>query len=599
MPFPKWLFPRATNSSLPAPFSFAPSQTFDGDDGSWSTFTIRVGTPPQTFRVLPATNSDESWVPIPQGCNITGYPKDCGNLRGADPFQVSPSLGFDKSGSSTWVENGIFNLLMEENLEEGQPANGDYGFDIVGLEDSPSGPTLPHQVVAGIATNEFWLGYFGLGPKPVNFTAEIPSFMKNLADQNLIPSLSYGYTAGAKYHNEGALGSLTLGGYDNARHVSNNITFDFDANDSASLTVGLQSISATRTLDGTVTVLEAPGIYALIDSGVPEIWLPAASCEVFEAAFGLTYDNKTDRYLINNTMHSYIEQLNSSVTLTLGPQATGGPSVAIEMPYAAFDLQASFPLYPNTTNYFPIRRANSTQYTIGRAFLQEAYITVDYERSEFHVSQATFPNSGPNEIVAILSPNTTSSNSTHSGVSSMLSPGSIAGIALGAVAISLIGLCAFAYLFFRRRRKQKQYGPDRSESTSHWNGEWKPELPNNELKRPEVESQGPSNELKDLSNYLPKDSKQHADISNHPVHRSHDISIISPLSADRYTELESLRTATTSEMGGLPRYRHELLGSPTASELDHRRRSIYELPTDNEWMTELADSAHLASEFRR
>lgn len=595
----KWLFPRATNSSQPAPFSLAPSQTFDGDDGSWSTFTIRVGTPPQSFRILPATNSDETWVPIPEGCSITGYPADCGNLRGADPYQVSPSSGFNKNGSSTWVEIGIFDLLMEENLGEDQYANGDYGFDTVGLDDSPSGPTLPHQVVAGIATEDFWLGYFGLGPKPINFTAEIPSFMKILADQGLIPSLSYGYTAGTKYRNEGMFGSLTLGGYDNARHISNNITFDFDANDSASLTVGLQSITATRTLDGTVTALEAPGIYSLIDSGVPEIWLPTASCEVFEAAFGLTYDNITHRYLINDTMHSYIQQLNSSITLTLGPQATGGPSIAIELPYAAFDLQASFPIYPNSTNYFPIRRANSTQYTIGRVFLQEAYITVDFERSEFHVSQASFPASGVSDVVAILSPNATLPNSTHSGASSPLSPGSIAGIALGAVAICLIGLCISAYLFLRGRQRQRRQRTERSESTIIFNREWKPELPNNETKRPTQGNQSPGNELRDLSNYLPKDSKSHADMSNHPIHRSQDIAIISPQSSDQYAAESPQTATTTSELGGLPRYRQELVGSPTASELDHRRRPTYELPTDNEWMTELADSAHLASEFRR
>lgn len=479
---------------------------------------------------------------------------------------------------------------MEANLGRDNAANGDYGFDTVGLEDSPIGPTLPHQVVAGITTNEFWLGYLGLGPKPVNLTAAIPSFMKNLADQNLIPSLSFGYTAGAKYHNEGALGSLTLGGYDKARHIPNNVTFDFDANDSASLTVGLQSITATRTLEGTVTVLEAPGIYSLIDSGVPEIWLPNESCQVFESAFGLTYDNNTHRYLINNTMHSYIQQLNSSITFTLGPQAMGGPSIAIELPYTAFDLKASFPLYSNSTNYFPIRRANSTQYTIGRVFLQEAYITVDYGQSEFRVSQAAFSNSGPNDIVAIVSSNATTSKPTHSGTSSVLSPGVIAGISLGAIAIFLI-LSAFAYLFLRRRQKYQRKGTGRSESTTRWNGEWKPELPNNQLKRPDNEIQIPSNELNDLSNYLPKDSKKHTDIANHPVHQSQDIAIISPLSPDRYTELQSPATTTTSEMPSLPAYRQELVGSPTASELDHRRRPMYELPTDNEWISELADSA--------
>ena len=85
--------------------------------------------------------------------------------------------------------------------------NGDYGFDTVGLEiENSGGLTFPHQVVAGIATKDYYLGQFGLGPKSSNFTTfedPIPSYMRNLTDQNMITSLSFGYTAGAKYRELG------------------------------------------------------------------------------------------------------------------------------------------------------------------------------------------------------------------------------------------------------------------------------------------------------------------------------------------------------------------------------------------------------------
>ena len=119
----------------------------------------------------------------------------------------------------------------------------------------------------------------------------------------MVPSLSFGYTAGAKYRGDSFFGSLALGGYDSSRHHANNVSFEFDPNISQSLTVGLQSINATQTLVGNVEPLQA-GIYSLLDSGVPEIWLPLAACNVFESAFGLTYDNNTDRYLANDTTHS-------------------------------------------------------------------------------------------------------------------------------------------------------------------------------------------------------------------------------------------------------------------------------------------------------
>lgn len=195
--------PSSQNESTP--FSFAPSQLWDGDAGSWSSFIIRVGTPPQDFRVFPSTNGQQTWIPVPEGCNQTyqnnPIPSNCGELRGAMSFGGSESNGFASNASSTWVAKGIYQLDIETDL--GYMGNGDFGFDTVGLEVQNSGGlTLTNQLVAGIATEDFLLGQFGLGPKPTNLSSlehPIPSYMQTLADQDLIPSLSFGYTAGAKY----------------------------------------------------------------------------------------------------------------------------------------------------------------------------------------------------------------------------------------------------------------------------------------------------------------------------------------------------------------------------------------------------------------
>lgn len=90
---------------------------------------------------------------------------------------------------------------------------------------------------------------------------------------------------------------------------------------------------------------------------------------------GLTFDNRTERYLVNDTTHTKLLQLNPSITFKLSVNATGGTTLNLNFPYAAFDLQASYPIYSNRTNYFPLRRAfNDSQYTLGRTFLQEAYV---------------------------------------------------------------------------------------------------------------------------------------------------------------------------------------------------------------------------------
>ena len=88
-----------TNGNSSQAFSVPPSQVWDGNDGAWSTFVIRVGNPPQYFRVLPATNNDETWIPAPDDCNKgMGW---CGNARGVEPFNAGTSG--PASGSPTGV----------------------------------------------------------------------------------------------------------------------------------------------------------------------------------------------------------------------------------------------------------------------------------------------------------------------------------------------------------------------------------------------------------------------------------------------------------------------------------------------------------------
>ena len=121
-----------------------------------------------------------------------GGPPNCGALRG--------SL-FDVNASSTWSFNNYYELVLESNL--GYNASGEFGFDTVGIGwQGSGGPILEHQVVAGIATEDFWLGSFGLTPRPTNFSDfnnPQPSFMETLKNKSLIPSLSWAYTAGAQY----------------------------------------------------------------------------------------------------------------------------------------------------------------------------------------------------------------------------------------------------------------------------------------------------------------------------------------------------------------------------------------------------------------
>lgn len=447
------------SSSHPSPYVFAPSQVFDGNDGRWSSLIVRIGTPEQNFAILPSTTGHETFVPLPDGCTADD-PANCADLRGAYPFDGKVATGFQVNASSTWNSIGLYTLDLGGRL--GLDGNGLYGLEKVGLQlQNSGGLALEGQVVAGIATKNFYLGIFGLGPKPSNFTNydnPLPSFIRNLKDKRMIPSISYGYTAGAAYTMPQRYTSLTLGGYDASRFTHSGQTFPFNQDDSIVLSLGVQKITAMNTLLGTRSLLNN-AIFSVIDSTLPYIWLPRQSCDSFAEAFGLTFNSDTDLYVVNDTIHEQLRSLNPSITFSLGNDANPATLVSITLPYGAFDLQASDPIYPNATNYFPIRRAsNDSQYTLGRAFLQEAYVIADYERSNFSVHQAVFNSSAPaQQIVTIydpeentLTPSTEKKAQSDSG--SVLGTPAIVGIAVGVGILALIFIIV-GFIWYRRRRR--------------------------------------------------------------------------------------------------------------------------------------------------
>jgi hypothetical protein len=366
------------------------------NDGSgyWSSFIVEVGTPAQSARVLISTASDETWVVINLGCP-DNYGKNCAFNRG---------YIFDVDNSTSWTNISTFELDLELNLD--YDGNGLFGHDVVSLGYPLSGgPQLSNQIVAGIAAPDFWLGIFGLDPAPSNFTNlndPQPSFLWTLVNEFMIPSTTWGYTAGAYYSKFSASaeagpawlpqlsiltpagydkvqGSLTLGGYDTSRFGSKNLTFPMYEDVARRFIVELQAITYLPTGVSTVTTpttLMSEKLSMYIDSTTSYIYLPTNICEHFELAFGIQWDNVSEIYTINDTMHSLLRSTRPNITFSLSN--TAGEILEFTLPYMSFDLSASIPVLPNGTNattYFPLKRAdNDTQYTLGRVFLQEACV---------------------------------------------------------------------------------------------------------------------------------------------------------------------------------------------------------------------------------
>lgn len=151
-----------------------------------------MGTPEQTLRVLISTASKETWVVLPEGCLRTDT--ICPDARGRI---------YNNNTSSTWsrLGGGYFELSVEQNLNSS--VIGFYGRDTLGLGgQGSSGPSLPDQIIAGIGNELYYLGMLGVNRKPTDFggvDGEKPSYIASLKAQGIIPSESFGYTAGAQY----------------------------------------------------------------------------------------------------------------------------------------------------------------------------------------------------------------------------------------------------------------------------------------------------------------------------------------------------------------------------------------------------------------
>jgi hypothetical protein len=254
---------------------------------------------------------------------------------------------------------------------------------------------------------------------------------------------------------------LVLGGYDANRFRSpatQNFKMPTGVNRTL-LQVSVDQISLTYA-DGTSKIVNSANgavtkYDAIIDTTLPFLYMPRSVCDSFQQLLGLNFDNTTGLYTVNSTQRAANSGLN--ITFMVADTQDDSISQTITLPYAAFDLNASWPMYASSTTYFPIRRSNSDDpnygpHILGRTFLQEAYVIADYERGNFTIAQADMVSN--DQLILPIYNETTQNQIQNTSPSKKLSTGAIVGIAVGAAA--LVAILLFALLFVHRRRQRNR-----------------------------------------------------------------------------------------------------------------------------------------------
>ncbi|CAD6593003.1 MAG: hypothetical protein ASARMPREDX12_006650 [Alectoria sarmentosa] len=183
------------------------------------------------------------------------------------------------------------------------------------------------------------------------------------------------------------------------------------------------------------------------------------------------WNNSLGVSVVNDTLHRNLITHNPNFTFRIADSNTVGPTVPtvdIVMPYASFDLSIDHPLVPDNTRYFPLQWAqNSSQYTLGRTFLQEAYLVTNYEYSNFSVSQTRFEEALRENIIAIP-PSTSaiptnvhgppSTSATSTTVHGHINHVAVIGTSLSATVFFLVSVFGIAFAIRRWRHKKSKIG---------------------------------------------------------------------------------------------------------------------------------------------
>lgn len=407
----------------------------------------------------------------------------------------------------------------------GTGGNGDYGLETVVFANSYRSVSLgvDSALVAAINDTNYYQGFIGVGVTQSRFESNVTNpLISQLAETyGDIPSHSYGYTAGAHYrmfastfinstyqlahHRLGLVlfadksskvdtpGSLTLGGYDTLRFEEHDVRFNLDPYTRIP-SVNLRAISATvsspdkRPSSWSSSTKQLSGmnesVQAIIDTTTPYLYLPRTVCDRFAESFNLTWSDTFGVYLYDPTTTQFSDFLSADSSLSFSFSLSsydnvdnyGNPLqlpgvVNITVTSAAFAQLLRYPFKnaiawdQSSVPYFPLKRANeSGPYIIGRAFMQEAYMIMNYDRSLFSVHQALYPEAPASNysLGTIERPSDSPypayvDENSHKG----LTTAQTVGIVIAAFAVgSAIGVTIWCCCRRRKRRRAAMSQPD-------------------------------------------------------------------------------------------------------------------------------------------
>lgn len=410
------------------PYAMSWSSDTYGPDGPWNAISVDIGTEKQSIALYPGGNW-ESTILLPTICTNTSISSNC-YAKTAGVYIADDSLTWDndtiqQAPDGSWQS---YTLGFAENVPI--YASAHRAMDTITLRD---GITVLHVSLIGISQGyqtfpdgriqPLEVGVLSLGADALNQSFSInethaveANFVTGwLYESGSIPSYSYGMHVGSAAKK--IPGSLILGGYDTARAIGdvssqtcNGTRFTIQL-----LDIGIGVVTGDSPWNSSrITNLLTPAnsslqqdasTEVLVTGADPYLYLPQSTCNAITTHLPVTYNASLGLYLWNTKDTQYPKIVKSpsyiSFSFTANASSTtatnSNNTITIKVPFGLLNLKLESPLVDESTAYFPcMGTANGGPFVLGRAFLQAAFVGVNWatkgqEQGNWFLAQAPGP----------------------------------------------------------------------------------------------------------------------------------------------------------------------------------------------------------------
>lgn len=406
-----------------------------GPDGPWPVVTVQVGSQPASTVDLYPGGIYESIILRGDFCNSNGTASDNGS---------SPCLA-EKAGlyllvKSKTVQQHITDavgLIWQWSSNEAQVESGTAVnvLDTMVVSALQGTITVPESTISAVSAwrinlpdgtaypaqvGTLSLGAPGMGTQVLG--AKIGQTVPGFAyAQDTIPSNSWGMHYGSATLNQE--GSLVFGGYDQSRALGDVGVYDLGGNSEMianllDVQIGVENGSSPFD-KGVYTGLLKPingstssdfVQRAVINPIIPYLFMSPETCAAVTENLPVTFNSQIGLYIWNTTDPQYETIVKSPAYLALVFQQVESGNFTIKVPFRLLNLTLEPPIVRVVQQYFPCRpfyaSDDSGDCFLGKAFLQAAFIGINWQVAKFFMAQAPGPGVGASNILP-MSPNDT------------------------------------------------------------------------------------------------------------------------------------------------------------------------------------------------